>query len=99
MKLILLILASLVISKVSLANDGRRIYESTCIRCHNHNPHRAGSLGPDLYTTPLSVFKTKVPRGHYPAGYSPKRKTRMMPKFPSLENKVDSIYNYIRSFK
>lgn len=79
--------------------EGKRIYVSNCTRCHNANPTKPGSIGPELFTTPIAVFRTKVPKGSYPSGYAPKRKTKIMPKFPHLTNKTDLVYNYIRSFK
>lgn len=94
---ILLSLAGL--SEMTWANDGKTLYHANCIRCHNANPTKPGAIGPELITTPAAVFKVKVPTGNYPAGYTPKRRTKIMPKFPGLTNKTDLIYNYIRSFK
>lgn len=79
--------------------EGKRLYVLHCTRCHNPNPHNNGTVGPELYTTPLSVFRTKVPTGTYPSGYKSKRRTKAMPRFPSLTTKTDLIYNYIRSIK
>jgi mono/diheme cytochrome c family protein len=79
--------------------EGKRLYVLNCVRCHNADPTKAGTIGPELYTTPDTVFATKVPEGKYPSGYTPKRRTKIMPKFPHLTNKTDLIYNYIRSFK
>lgn len=79
--------------------EGKRIYLGTCVKCHNANPSKPGPIGPELYTTPLDVFRTKVPKGTYPSGYKPKRRSKIMPKFPSLADKVDFIYNYIQSTK
>ena len=93
----LLVLSTL--STKTWSNEGEKIYKSTCIRCHSPNPTKPGVIGPELYTTPLEVFRTKVPTGTYPSGYTPKKRTKVMPKFPGLTNKVDLIYNYIRSFK
>ena len=81
------------------ANEGKKLYHAHCIRCHATNPTKPGVIGPELYTTPLEVFRTKVPTGTYPSGYIPKRRTKVMPKFKSLTDKVDSIYDYVRSFK
>ena len=81
----------------TLIQEGKRIYMSTCAQCHNTNPHKPGSIGPDLYSTPEKVFYTKVPEGKYPEGYKPKRSTKVMPKFKHLTNRIDMIYNYIRS--
>ena len=83
----------------AIQNEGKRIYLATCTKCHNLNPTKPGAIGPELYTTPLDVFRSKVPKGTYPSGYTPKRKTKIMPRFPHLTDKVDFIYNYIRSFK
>jgi len=79
--------------------EGKRLYVLHCTRCHNANPRNAGSIGPELYTTPSNVFRTKVPTGTYPSGYTPKRRTKIMPKFKGLTNKTDLIYNYVRSIK
>lgn len=79
--------------------EGKRLYVLNCVRCHNANPTKAGVVGPELFTTPDYVFRTKVPEGTYPSGYKPKRRTKIMPKFKSLTNQTDLIYNYIRSFK
>jgi mono/diheme cytochrome c family protein len=79
--------------------EGKRLYVLYCIGCHNSNPSNAGSIGPELYTTPSNVFRTKVPEGKYPSGYKTKRRTKIMPKFPQLKDKTDLIYNYIRSTK
>lgn len=79
--------------------NGRLIYENRCIKCHSVNPTRNGSIGPELFTTPLEVFKTKLKTGTYPKDYVPKRKTKIMPKFPDLTGKEELLYNYVRSFK
>lgn len=83
----------------TINTEGRRLYIANCIRCHNVDPRKAGAIGPELFTTPLEVFRTKVPKGTYPSGYKPKRRSKIMPKFPSLADKVDFIYNYIQSTK
>jgi mono/diheme cytochrome c family protein len=83
----------------TLILEGKKIYLQNCVRCHNTNPHKAGSIGPDLYSTPEEVFHTKVPNGKYPKGYTPKRKSRVMPRFKHLTERVDLIYSYIRSIK
>lgn len=83
----------------TINEEGRRVYLGTCVKCHNTNPSKPGTIGPDLLSTPLEVFRTKVPTGKYPTGYTPKRKTKVMPKFPHLADKVDFIYNYIQSTK
>ena len=64
---------------------GKAIYLSNCISCHNRDPNQRGALGPELVGTPLEVMMLKVVTGdEYPAGYTPKRKTKLMKKFPQL---------------
>ena len=75
-------------------------YKRNCVRCHNANPNLKGPIGPDLVTTPLTVLKTKIPKGEYPKGYVPKRKTKIMPKFKQFTEKdIEDLYKYIQSFK
>lgn len=80
-------------------NEGKKLYILNCVRCHNADPSIKGKIGPDLLTTPANVFESKVLLGVYPSGYSPKRRTKIMPKFKSLEGKTDKLYKYIQSFK
>lgn len=79
--------------------EGKRVYILNCVRCHNSNPNKPGTIGPDLVTTPLEVFRTKVPHGTYPLGYVTKRRTKIMPRFLHLTNRVDQVYKYIQSLK
>ncbi len=79
--------------------EGHRVYIIYCTRCHNSNPNKAGIIGPELVTTPVEVFRTKVPYGKYPENYAPKRRSKIMPRFPQLTNKVDMVYKYIQSIK
>jgi mono/diheme cytochrome c family protein len=79
-------------------NRGKTIYLSNCIACHNKDPNKKGSLGPELVGSPIEVFKTKILTGsQYPEGYAPKRKTKIMKKLPKLENEIPNIYAWIQS--
>jgi len=98
------IITLLLLMKLAEANDnGKRIFMSNCISCHNKNPSQKGSVGPELTDTPLEVMRVKVTTGKYPKtfpkGYAPKRKTSMMRAFPKLEKDVPDIYAYIQTFK
>jgi len=102
MKLIVILSPVLLFGCTGAAGDiskGQVIYKQNCISCHNTNPSKVGSIGPELTSTPLEVFRTKVPHGKYPEGYTPKRSTNAMPKFKRLEKEVEHIYNYVKSFK
>lgn len=75
------------------------IYKNQCMQCHNANPNKAGSIGPDLVSTPKEAFMLKVVEGRYPEDYTPKRKTKAMPVFKKYKNDVEALYNYIQTFK
>lgn len=96
--LVILVVFCMLIPYVKAENEGKRLYIQRCTGCHNTNPSKAGSIGPDLYTTPREVFLSKVPKGTYPPGYKPKRTSKAMPKFKFLlTSQIDLIYNYIQS--
>lgn len=82
---------------------GKRAYMAVCIQCHNRDPNKKGSLGPELVDTPLEVMKYKVANGVYPpqlpAGYVPKRKTKAMRKLPNSVKDVPNIHAWIQSVK
>lgn len=82
---------------------GRRVYLSTCIRCHNKDPNVKGSIGPEMVDAPLEVMYAKVMTGRYPEvlpeGFVPKRKTKTMQKLPQHEKDVPYIHAYVQSMK
>lgn len=78
---------------------GKAIYTQQCVKCHNANPNNVGSLGPDLVSTPKDALQSKVLHGTYPEGYKPKRRSKLMPKFPQYVNDIESLHQYIQSFK
>lgn len=75
------------------------IYKNQCMQCHNANPNKAGSIGPDLVSTPKEAFMLKVVEGRYPEDYTPKRKTKVMPVFKKYKDDVEALYNYVQTFK
>lgn len=78
---------------------GKAVYMSTCIACHNRDPNKKGSIGPELVGTPLEVMMLKVPKGEYPKDYTPKRKTKIMQKWPQFAKDVPAIHAWIESVK
>lgn len=90
----------LVLSFTVLADErGKAIYTAKCISCHNVNPSKKGSVGPDIAdsTMPLLIFKTQYRK--YPNGYKPKRKTNIMPKIPLDDKQLYYLYEYISEFR
>ena len=87
----------------ALVAQGKVIYESNCISCHNKNPSEKGSIGPAQAETPWEVVKVKVVTGRYPEalppGYVPQRTTKAMRAFPKLEGELPAIWAYLQSFK
>ena len=61
------------------AERGRQVYLAHCIACHNTDPAQAGAVGPPLRGSSRELLEAKVLNGTYPPGYTPKRRTTMMP--------------------
>lgn len=80
------------------AQDGKNLYTSKCIRCHNANPTKAGIIGPDIAGSSLELITAKTQHREYPKGYIPKRKTKIMPIIKMNENEIKAIHKYLNSF-
>lgn len=79
-----------------LVEQGKTIYMSRCIACHNTNPNLAGSLGPDLANSSLELIRLRVLEGKYPEGYKPKRSSAIMQVMPDLkENDIQALHAFI----
>ena len=53
---------------------GRKVYFANCVSCHNHNPKKPGSIGPEVYGVSIDVLTQKIVSGKYPENYRPKRR-------------------------
>jgi len=80
------------------ANTGKALYSSRCTSCHNTNPTKPGSIGPDLAGSNLELIALKTQKREYPKGYKPKRKTRIMPRIPLTDKQLKDLFIYINSF-
>ena len=61
---------------ITLTNDiekGRMVYYANCVSCHNNNPKKPGSIGPEVYGVSIDVLTQKIVSGKYPENYIPKR--------------------------
>lgn len=83
----------------SLAAQGRTVYVTNCIACHNSNPHLAGAIGPDLYGSSHSLLEARVLRAEYPPNYTPKRQTHAMIALPHLKNEINALEAYLNEGK
>lgn len=79
------------------AKRGRAIYLSNCAACHNTDPSRDGSIGPAIKGSPRELIEARVLRASYPPGYTPKRKTAMMPAQPDLRPAIPDLAAFLRA--
>ena len=78
------------------AARGKQVYQAQCIACHNPDPAKPGSIGPEIKGIASDVVRAKVVDGTYPAGYAPKRPTKIMQPMPQLAAEVPSLAAYLR---
>ena len=84
-------------SAEGLVAEGRGVYMSTCIACHNPNPKLDGALGPAVAGASEPLIEARVLRAEYPEGYTPKRDTRNMVALPFLKDKIPALAAYLAS--
>jgi mono/diheme cytochrome c family protein len=89
---------SFLLSELGHAKDGGTLYKTRCAACHNVNPTKPGSIGPDIAGSSLELITAKTQRREYPKGYKPKRKTKIMPRVPLSEVQLKSLHEYLKSF-
>jgi mono/diheme cytochrome c family protein len=75
---------------------GKTAYMGTCIACHNMNPALDGAVGPAIKGSPRALIEAKVVRGEYPASYTPKRTTKVMPPQPQLATSIDDLAAFLK---
>jgi mono/diheme cytochrome c family protein len=80
-----------------LVARGRMVYQTSCTACHNSDPHKAGSVGPDLWGSNLELLTMRVLDVKYPAGYTPKRTTSQMAPLPQLKADIPAIHAYLNA--
>lgn len=76
-------------------NQGEVVYRTNCIACHNTDPSKDGSVGPAIAGSSKELLKARLVDGNYPAGYTPKRDSHLMPQFPYLEKDIDALVTYL----
>ena len=77
---------------------GRMAYFANCVSCHNNNPKKPGSIGPEVYGASIDVLTQKIVFGKYPENYSPKRTSKIMPLMPHLKKEISNLHAFINSF-
>ena len=77
---------------------GRMVYFANCVSCHNNNPKKPGSIGPEVYGVSKDVLIQKIVSGKYPENYRPKRTSKIMPSMPHLNKEISNLHAFINSF-
>lgn len=83
----------------ALETQGKTVFMSNCIACHNQDPQLSGSIGPDIAGSSLELITARIMHQSYPEGYRPKRSSKLMPALPFLEKDMPAIHAYLNSFK
>lgn len=79
----------------ALSSRGRTVYQTNCTACHNADPKKSGALGPDVAGSSRELIERRVIQGDYPAGYTPKRPSKVMVALPHLKNDVEALAAYL----
>ena len=77
------------------AERGRRVYMANCIVCHNPDPTKPGSAGPEVAGASRELVEARVIHGTYPPGHTPKRASKAMIPLPHLKNRIDDIVAFL----
>ena len=77
---------------------GRIAYFANCVSCHNNNPKKPGSIGPEVYGASIDVLTQKIVFGKYPENYRPKRTSKIMPLLSHLNKEISNLHTFINSF-
>ena len=88
-------------NNIALTTDiekGRMVYFANCVSCHNNNPKKPGSIGPEVYGASIDVLAQKIVFGKYPENYRPKRTSKIMPLMPHLKKEISNLHAFINSF-
>lgn len=87
------------------ADKGKQVYMTVCIACHGPDPKMDGPIGPAIAGASRELVEARIIYGNanfeksYPAGYTPKRDTRMMTPFPQNKNDIEHIAAYLQQAK
>jgi mono/diheme cytochrome c family protein len=76
---------------------GKVVYYANCIACHNSNPKKPGSIGPQIYGSSKELLSNKINFGIYPKNYKPKRSTKMMPLQPHSDKEIANLYAFLNA--
>ncbi len=78
------------------AEKGWQVYQAYCTSCHASNPARDGPVGPAVKGASRELLETRVLRGTYPPGYTPKRQSSVMQPMPNLAADIPDLAAFLR---
>ena len=76
---------------------GKAIYNLNCISCHNLDPKKQGSTGPQIYGSSKELLSKKILFGKYPKNYRPKRSGGAMPIMPNLDKEITNLHAFLNA--
>ncbi|TGK21139.1 cytochrome c [Leptospira fluminis] len=79
-----------------LEAKGKGIYVANCTACHNQNPKLDGPIGPSVANSSLELLKIRIREGGYPEGYTPKRNSKLMTKFPFGDEEISALEAFLK---
>jgi cytochrome c2 len=74
---------------------GKVVYYANCTSCHNYNPKKPGSIGPEVYGSSIELLTKKILYGKYPENYQAKRTSGIMPLLPHLNQQISNIHAFL----
>ena len=83
---------------ITLTKDpekGKAVYYANCIPCHNNDPKKQGTIGPQIYGASKELLFKKINYGEYPKNYTPKRSTKIMPLMPHLHKGISNLHAFL----
>lgn len=78
------------------AAKGKQVFMANCMACHNIDPAKDGAIGPAIKGTSTALLEKRLLAGAYPAGYKPKRDTKMMPPMPHLKGSIPDLAAFLK---
>jgi mono/diheme cytochrome c family protein len=77
------------------AARGRIVYLAQCTACHATDPAQPGPVGPPVRGASEPLLAARILHAGYPAGYLPKRTSRLMPAMPQLRSSIRDLAAYL----
>jgi mono/diheme cytochrome c family protein len=74
---------------------GQQVFTMNCVSCHGPDPKKDGPVGPAIWGSSKDLIEARVLRADYPAGYKPKRSTRLMVALPHLSGEITTLHEYL----